>query len=70
MIPDFYCPTCKVLLCESCHDDSKGGHNKKTHKVKSIDDIDIEKISKELGCLSLKNNQTTTKKKKEEEEEN
>eukprot|EP01114_Cavostelium_apophysatum_P017182 TRINITY_DN5041_c0_g1_i1.p1 TRINITY_DN5041_c0_g1~~TRINITY_DN5041_c0_g1_i1.p1 ORF type:complete len:368 (+),score=89.70 TRINITY_DN5041_c0_g1_i1:1302-2405(+) len=53
MIPDFYCLTCKVLLCESCHEDSKKPH-KKEHKVKPIDEVDVDALTKELGSLSVK----------------
>jgi len=53
-VPDFYCTTCKVLLCETCHDESKGSHQKKIHKVKTIDDVDLDEITKSMSSLKVK----------------
>jgi len=53
MIPDFYCTQCKVLVCEQCHEEGKGEH-KKNHKVKPIDEVDVDALTEMSKKLSLK----------------
>jgi len=54
-VADFYCPTCNVPICENCDEESRGSHKRKLHKLKKIDSVDLDAISKAMDSLSVKN---------------
>jgi len=65
--PEYYCSTCKLLLCEGCHKGGKQPHQK-SHKVKSTDEVDMDAIVKEMGNLDLKKEKPKGKEEKSDEE--
>ncbi len=50
--PEVVCYECKKLVCELCHEKSKGGHSNK-HKTKPFEDVEAEELSDIIGKLKI-----------------
>jgi hypothetical protein len=48
MFPELQCAECNLKICEECHEKSKGGKHKSSHKVtpyEPADEDDVDKLT-------------------------